>query len=113
MSQIIYVETSIPSFYFETRPTSQMQARREWTREWWEIATLRDNLVTSLGVIHELNFTPEPKRSECLTLLDHLPLLDITEDADNLIEAYISNKVMPADAVGRCSTFSSSYYSSV
>jgi hypothetical protein len=90
-----------------------MQARREWTREWWEIATLRDNLVTSLGVIHELNFTPEPKRSECLTLLDHLPLLDITEDADNLIEAYISNKVMPADAVGRCSTFSSSYYSSV
>jgi len=100
MSQIIYVETSIPSFYFETRPTSQMQARREWTREWWEIATLRDNLVTSLGVIHELNFTPEPKRSECLTLLDHLPLLDITEDADNLIEAYISNKVMPADAVG-------------
>ena len=67
MGQLIYVETSIPSFYFETRPAAQMQARREWTREWWDIATLRDDLVTSLGVINELNHTPEPKRSELLS----------------------------------------------
>ncbi len=77
-----------------------MQARREWTREWWDIATLRDDLVTSLGVINELNHTPEPKRSECLGLLDHLAFLDITEEADDLVETYIANKVMPADATG-------------
>ena len=100
MGQLIYVETSIPSFYFETRPAAQMQARREWTREWWDIATLRDDLVTSLGVINELNHTPEPKRSECLQLLDRLPFLDITEEADDLVETYIANKVMPADAAG-------------
>ncbi len=100
MGQLIYVETSIPSFYFETRPAAQMQARREWTREWWHIAILRDDLVTSLGVINELNHTPEPKRSECLELLDSLSFLDITEEADDLVEAYIINKVMPADAAG-------------
>ena len=38
MSQLIYVETSIPSFYYETRTPVQLQARSEWTQEWWELA---------------------------------------------------------------------------
>ena len=38
MSALIYVETSIPSFYFETRTETKFQAMREWTREWWDIA---------------------------------------------------------------------------
>lgn len=50
MNRLIYVETSIPSFYFETRPGAQMQARRAWTREWWTAATLAEELITSLGV---------------------------------------------------------------
>jgi hypothetical protein len=48
MNEVIYVETSIPSFYFETRPGAPMQARREWTREWWELAKWQDELVSSL-----------------------------------------------------------------
>ena len=33
MNQLIYVETSIPSFYFETRLNlPENQARRNWTR---------------------------------------------------------------------------------
>ena len=59
MNQLIYVETSIPSFYFETRPGAQMQARREWTRDWWAVAALTEELVSSLGVIDELSHTPE------------------------------------------------------
>ena len=70
MGQLIYVETSIPSFYFETRPAAQMQARREWTREWWDIATLRDDLVTSLGVIMNLTIPlnlSDPSALDCWT----------------------------------------------
>ncbi len=29
MSALIYVETSVPSFYFETRPEPEMQAKRK------------------------------------------------------------------------------------
>jgi len=28
----IYVETTIPSFYFEERPAPDIVARRDWTR---------------------------------------------------------------------------------
>ena len=32
MRKRIYIETSIPSFYFEARSEPAMAARREWTR---------------------------------------------------------------------------------
>lgn len=100
MNRLIYVETSIPSFYFETRPTAQMEARREWTREWWEIFALTDTLVTSPAVMAELARTPEPKRSECLHLMASLPVLEITEAADDLMRLSIKHKIMPDDTEG-------------
>ena len=100
MNRLIYVETSIPSFYYETRPGAKMQARREWTRDWWGNALVRETLVTSLAVIAELSRTPEPKRSDCLALIDSLPLLEGGDEIDDLVTAYITNKLMPADAGG-------------
>jgi hypothetical protein len=100
MNQLIYVETSIPSFYSETRPGAQIQARREWTREWWELAQWQDELVSSLWVIRELEETPKPKRSECLELMQGLRLLQSAPEIDEIVEHYIAHKVMPADADG-------------
>ena len=100
MNRLIYVETSIPSFYFETRPGAQMQARREWTREWWDYSKWQDHLVSSLWVLRELEDTPEPKRTECLTLLEGITLLKSAPEIDRMVDAYIEHKVMPADADG-------------
>ena len=100
MNQLIYIETSIPSFYFETRPGAQMQARREWTREWWEIFSITHTLVTSPAVMAELARTPEPKRSDCLGLMESLPILEMTEEADELVRLYIEHKIMPDDTEG-------------
>jgi hypothetical protein len=100
MNQLIYVETSIPSFYFETRPGAQMQAKREWTREWWDFFKLTDTLVTSPSVLAELFLTPEPKRSACLGLMSTLPLLEISKEADELAKHYIEHKIMPDDTEG-------------
>lgn len=37
LQKYIYIETSIPSFYYTTsRTDSQSIARIEWTREWWK-----------------------------------------------------------------------------
>lgn len=100
VNQIIYVETSIPSFYFETRPGPENQARRNWTRKWWEIACVTETLITSLAVFNELAEAPDPKRSECIGLLDKLPLVEFSDQVADLVEVYIANKIMPADATG-------------
>ncbi len=100
MSQLIYIETSIPSFYYETRSRAQFQARREWTCEWWDVARLRDELVTSLAVIAELEEAPAAKRTKCIKLIDPLPLLQSSEAVDEMVAVYMKHKVMPGDATG-------------
>jgi 2-phospho-L-lactate guanylyltransferase (CobY/MobA/RfbA family) len=100
VNRLIYVETSIPSFYHETRPGAQMQARREWTREWWQAARLTENLVSSVAVIEELSRTPEPKRTELLTLMEDIPHLPITQEVREIVHVYVRHKIMPADTGG-------------
>ena len=101
MSQLIYVETSIPSFYFETRPGAQLQVRREWTRDWWEAARWRDALVISPVVIAELEETPDPaKRKEMLDLVGALPRLAYADEIDAIVEIYFAHKLMPLGSGG-------------
>lgn len=100
MSALIYIETSIPSFYHETRTQAQFLARREWTRAWWKVARLRDELVTSLAVIAELEEAPGSKRTKCIALLEPLPLLQSSLDVDELVAVYLQHKLMPTDAAG-------------
>ena len=96
-----YVETSIPSFYFEARPEPQMVARREWTREWWSRATtVGTELVTSVAVIDELERGDFAARADCLGLIGGLPVLAIEAPIIEVVQAYIRHRVMPADPAG-------------
>jgi len=49
----VYIETTIPSFYFESRAEPEMVARREWTRLWWSKAVVEQDLVTPLELLEE------------------------------------------------------------
>lgn len=74
----VYVETSIPSFYFEPRSDPESVARRHWTRQWWEVAPDHYGLVTSAAVMEELGTGEYPSKPECLAFAGELPLLPIT-----------------------------------
>ena len=50
---LVYVETTIPSFYYEARTDAGIVARREWTQRWWNGAPERYELVTSPAVLDE------------------------------------------------------------
>jgi hypothetical protein len=74
MRTVVYVETSVPSFYYEVRTDPDMVARRDWTRAWWSVAADRHDLVTSPAVIDELERGDYPCRAECLALIGRLPV---------------------------------------
>jgi hypothetical protein len=64
MRQRIYIETTIPSFYYETRKEPEMVARRIWTRHWWDNSKKNYELISSAPVIDELargNYTTKKK----------------------------------------------------
>ena len=77
MRRRVYIETTIPSFYYERRSEPAMVARRDWTRDWWADAKGRDDLVTSEAVLEELERGAFDARDACLQLLGDLPLLSI------------------------------------
>jgi hypothetical protein len=73
----VYVETTIPSFYHETRTTPEIVARRDWTRRWWDGAGERYELVTSPAVLDELAQGPPNRAGGWLSLLAGLPVLTV------------------------------------
>jgi len=100
MSALIYVETSIPSFYYETRPERDLQSRRDWTRQWWEMPKFDQELVIGLPVISELEETPPPKRDKVLSLIAQLHILPYGPEIAEIVEVYFSHKLMPQEAQG-------------
>jgi hypothetical protein len=96
----VYIETTVPSFYYEVRTEPEMVARRQWTRNWWDNYRRSYDLVTSIPVIEELEEGNHPKKSNVLDLVAELPILPITEGIADIVDTYIENYVMPQDPRG-------------
>lgn len=95
-----YVETTIPSFFFEQRTSTNVVARRDWTRQWWANARSSFEMVTSEAVLDELTMGIPEHSAERLALVEDLPLLPINSAVAEIVAACISHKVMPADPAG-------------
>ena len=100
MKRVVYIETTIPSFYQEVRTEPEMIARRNWTREWWNNQREHYQLVTSIAVIEELERGDYPNKEKILNLVADIPLLSINTEIHDIVETYIKRKLMPADVLG-------------
>ena len=100
MKKRVYIETSIPSFYFETRIESEMIARRNWTRDWWDNHSHKYELVASDPVLDELERGVYPNQEEAVKLIENLPFLPVDEEVIEIAKVYITNKTMPKDPTG-------------
>ena len=102
MRKRVYIETTIPSFYFESRSEPEMIARREWTRRWWDQASASDRyeIVTSVAVVEELSRGDFPAREDCLRLIERLPLVPVEPAVTEIVRTYIARQVMPRDPAG-------------
>lgn len=100
MKPSVYIETSIPSFYYEVRTEPDMVARRAWTCEWWNEHLVDYDAYTSEAVIEELEVGSFPSKEATLKLMESLPLLDINEPIADTVASYISHHVMPNDPAG-------------
>ena len=97
---IVYVETTIPSFYYTTRTGAAALARRTWTRRWWELAQQSYSLATSKAVLEELQDGEYPSREPALSLIRDLPLLEITPAVAEIVAGYVRHRLMPSDPTG-------------
>ncbi len=99
MKSRVYVETSVVSFYHEVRTEPDMIARRDWTRQFWDNAENYE-LVTSIAVLDEIENGNFPSKSAVIDLVSSLPILPIESGIGEIVDTYVSRKVMPADPRG-------------
>jgi hypothetical protein len=100
MQKRVYIESTIPSFYYELRPEPEMVARRQWTRQWWDEGRRHYEIVTSVAVLEELGRGQYPNQPMVLGLLAGVPLLPVPDEVGEIAEAYVEYRVMPADPRG-------------
>jgi len=100
MSQTLYIETTIPSSYYDERREPEMVARRHWTRQWWDGRRDQYSLFTSAAVKDELRKGRHASMETKLALIGDLPLLETTPEVLEIAEVYIRHLVMPSDPAG-------------
>jgi hypothetical protein len=100
MKPTIYIETTIPSYYFNTRKDAELQVLSKWTREWWDNLRQNYELVSSSAVIDELRDGEHPFQREKIALMRDVKLLAYVDQISEIVNAYIARKVMPNDPRG-------------
>ncbi len=100
MKPVVYIETSIPSFFYEKRNEPEMVARRNWTREWWKSYSHLFTLKTSEAVIAELDGGDYDTKNTAVQLLDDVERLYIADEIADIIDVYLDNHLMPRERLG-------------
>jgi hypothetical protein len=96
----VYIKTTIPSYYYETRQTPEAIAWREATRRWWDGHRSAYELVTSRYVLGELALAPIPKRDQGTRLISSALVLPEPEELELVANYYIEHRAMPEEAAG-------------
>jgi predicted nucleic acid-binding protein len=97
MKPLVYIETTIPSYYCDIRPEFSGEITR--TREWWYQERRTYECFISAVVLDELSADVYPTRDECLALIAELPVLDITQEILDVADIYRSRGLMPRNPV--------------
>jgi hypothetical protein len=93
---LVYVETTIPSFYYDFRDSPIVAERREITRGWWANAVDRYELVTSSVVLDELARGMSERVPLRLGLLQSIRTVPHVPEVADIVQTYLSHKLMPA-----------------
>ena len=96
----VYIETTIPSFYYTLRTDIESRAMRSWTRKWWTQYAAQFTLVSSIVVISELSDGTSEKTQARINLVKAFEMLSVTTEIDQIAQTYIDKLIMPQDMFG-------------
>lgn len=95
----LYLETSIPSAYWDDRDPARMAK----TREFWHQVPLYEVFVSRMTLSEIQAHPDETRRNQLLDLVQPFTVLGVTAEAEALADEYLGRAVFPlaarADAV--------------
>ena len=100
MRKRVYIETTIPSFYYTLRTDPESVARMHWTRQWWDSHAEQSELLSSAAVIAELERGRGDQTEARIALLSNVEMLEINAEVNDIVRIYIDRLAMPNDPAG-------------
>ncbi|NOY29913.1 MAG: type II toxin-antitoxin system VapC family toxin [Planctomycetes bacterium] len=99
MNFTVYLETSIIG-YLASRPSRDLitAANQQLTRDWWDGHRKQYDLYVSETVVAECSAGDPQAAQERLEVMANIPILDATEDAENLADQLVKQIPLPANA---------------
>jgi hypothetical protein len=98
--EIVYLETTFFSFFHDERKAPAIVAMRDWTRQFWDERRTGYALVTSAAVLDELRKGGAHHKQPALELALTVPLIPISGEIVEIVQAYVKHKLMPGDPTG-------------
>jgi hypothetical protein len=93
MKPLVYMETTIPSYYWDNR--AEVAADIARTREWWDHERDAYDCFISAAVLDELRNGDYPHKEKCLTLVQPLRLLEMNREILDIAQVYQARGLMP------------------
>lgn len=97
---LVYIETTIPSFYDSYRQEPEMIAMRNWTREWWDHHSGGYELVSSLVVVDELKQGVYENQLSAVRMVMELQMLSVSNEVLEIADEYKRRHLMPKEVSG-------------
>jgi predicted nucleic acid-binding protein len=98
--EIVYLETTFFSFYFDERTAPTIVAMREWTRQFWSERRGGYNLVTSPAALEELRKGGVYHKEAALSMALTIPIVLSRGEVTRIAQTYIDHKLMPGNIAG-------------
>ena len=96
MASLVYVETSVISYY-AARPSRDIitAARQTITQEWWDEARGRFEIYISVLVVEEAKAGDPDAAQRRLAAISGLPILEINDAAEELAKRLVDGGLIP------------------
>ena len=98
--EIVYLETTFFSFYYDERPAPAIVAMRDWTRQFWDTRRGGYHFFTSPAVLDELRRGDLPHKQASLNLALTIPVMLGGSDVTRIVQFYVEHRLMPKDPAG-------------
>ena len=96
----LYLDTTIPSYYYDQRKELGIRYRRNVTRDWWANEKDSFDLYISELVLVELQRGDYPQKEKVIHLLKGISTLPIVSEIEDIVREYLKNYLMPKTDMG-------------
>ena len=96
----LYLDTTIPSYYYDQREELGIRYRRKITKDWWTNEKDSFDLYISELVLVELQRGNYPQKEKVVRLVKDISILPIVPEIEVIVREYLKNYLMPKFDMG-------------